>query len=493
MPRSLGLFLGSTYQQLLTRTLPPVIQGWEQLGYVRDRDFFFGRYADKKMKWDKPFFTPLDPKRFIHWRFGSGVSLASQDRDGATAGMSYDWIAADEGKHLNHHRYEHETLQGNRGNEQYFAGNPLHHSILITTDMPTTPDAMWILEQEKKMDPEIIELIIGILLTIRDIKASILTGKLAVSTVAKYNSKLAKYEKQLDILRSNAVFFSEASTLENVEVLGDKFLEQMRRTLRPSTFRSSILNERLVKVEGGFYPDLDEYHFYEKYDNGYLDSLDFDMDKLSVPDCRMDGDLDKNQPLYIAPDYGANFNCVVVGQPFKGEFRFQKEFFIYKPQKIKHLVYKFDAYYKTRKNRTIVFCYDHTAIGADPVREITFLEEWEEQLQMLGYRVVRKYIGQAPGHHSKYNFWGHFLDDKDKHTPRCRINKGNCPMMITSMQLAPVKDTEKGFKKDKSSERDENIDQAEATHLSDAADVLGHAMYEDCFQGNDQFLPNIYS
>ena len=66
MPRGLIVGEAATYQQHLTRTLPAIFAGMEKWGWVMGRDFFYGRYAPDKWKWDRPLITPVRPEYFIH-------------------------------------------------------------------------------------------------------------------------------------------------------------------------------------------------------------------------------------------------------------------------------------------------------------------------------------------------------------------------------------------------------------------------------------------
>jgi hypothetical protein len=109
MPRCTGVIVGATFQQILTRTLPPVIAGWEKLGYINGKHFLIGIKPPKvwreKFDWKGPYHLPLNYEYFISWWNGAGVQLVSQDRAGSSNGVSIDWIMGDEAKLLNRERW----------------------------------------------------------------------------------------------------------------------------------------------------------------------------------------------------------------------------------------------------------------------------------------------------------------------------------------------------------------------------------------------------
>ena len=55
-------------------------------------------------------------------------------------------------------------------------------------------------------------------------------------------------------------------------------------------------------------------HQYTSFDNGYLQNLEFDLQKAAELDCRQDGDVDLDCPIRVTFDYNANINWLVAGQ-----------------------------------------------------------------------------------------------------------------------------------------------------------------------------------
>ena len=77
-------------------------------------------------------------------------------------------------------------------------------------------------------------------------------------------------------MRSVAVYYKEYSTLENLQLLGEEYIRQMKRDLTPKTFQTSILCQKIGISRDGFYSSMQEYHKYDASDFDYLDSLGYD-------------------------------------------------------------------------------------------------------------------------------------------------------------------------------------------------------------------------
>jgi len=465
MPRSRGVCVAETYLQALERTLPPIIQGWEEMGYQRDVDFVL--FKKPPSDWEIPYIGPLTPQHTIYWKNGTVISIISQDRPGTSNGMSVDWIFGDEAKLLNKDRLFEELLPTNRGNERYFRGIPGHHATLWTTDMPTTPKAKWLLEKEQQMDKEQIRLIMA--LRVEMYKAQ------QKNNVKKY----LKLQKLWNELRATAVLYSEASTLANIEVLGIGFIRRMKRTLPDLLFRTSILNERITQVENGFYALLDEdLHCYNNINYSVVDGNYYNEDKgLILPvngslTWQKDNDLDQSMPLSIALDYNASINPLVVGQRSGQYLKYQNTFYAMHPQRLKDVIKNFSDYYEGYPNRDLIYYYDHTTIGTNASSDISYADEVRAILEDNGWNVIMRYIGQALTHYSRYIMWGYAFAGDDPRFLRPKFNRNNTSYLRLSMQSAEVVQVGNEFKKKKTDERKSKIDQRETTHFSDAGDTL---------------------
>lgn len=89
----------------------------------------------------------------------------------------------------------------------------------------------------------------------------------------------------VDEVRSIAVYYREYSSIENLQLLGENYIKQMKRDLTPLTIQTSILCQRIGITKDGFYSLMREGHKYDANDNQYLDTLGYDYD-FSTLDAR---------------------------------------------------------------------------------------------------------------------------------------------------------------------------------------------------------------
>ncbi|MCQ2206441.1 MAG: hypothetical protein MJZ43_06675 [Bacteroidaceae bacterium] len=82
---------------------------------------------------------------------------------------------------------------------------------------------------------------------------------------------MRRLDRELNKLRSVAVYYKEYSTIENIEFLGENYIKQMKRDLTPLTFQTSILCKRIGIAKDGFYSSMREGH---KYDASDFEALD---------------------------------------------------------------------------------------------------------------------------------------------------------------------------------------------------------------------------
>lgn len=495
MPRSVGAAMGETFQQLLTRTLPSVINGWEQLGFVKDVHYVIGQRPPKKWKWPEPYEPPLSYKYFIACYNGSGIHLVSQDRPGSSNGLNLDWLMGDEAKYLNYDQFLEETLPAMRANRTKFGHLSYHHSICFTTSMPTAADAKWILKKEEEMDVEQIKLIKAVMYDVIELEKELRERSKGYHNAIK--AKLKKRYELLNQLRKDAVYYWEASTLDNIHVLGVDYIRKMRRILPDFIWDTEILNKRPESVENGFYPQLSmEKHTYSRYNNAYLESLiedskgvvNYDMSRISEIDCQQDGDLIPGVPLWIAVDWGDRINCMSVAQRLGNEIRYLNAMHVKKPAILDDLAKKFSDYYRHHNVKYVNFAFDHTGHAGVANSNKTYAEQFADELKKHGWRVNTIGKRKAPFHHEKYLIWSKILAEVDDKLPHVRFNKHNCKNLLVSMMNAPALMGSKGVEKDKRSERKEKIPQEDATHYSDTADILLDAMFGNPLKSQPEFI-----
>jgi hypothetical protein len=382
----------------------------------------------------------------------------SQDRASNSAGPSVDYIVGDEAKHLNFEKLQ-ELFQTNRGNRQYYGKLSVHHSLLFCTDMPTSPKSQWILDYENQMDGQVVE-------EVKAVQREVIrmTEELASATktrAKRLKTKIRLYEAYLNEKRKGLVYFSEFSTLENLEVVGEQYIKDQKLSLSPMKYKASILNIRVKKEEGMFYPMLDEdLHYYYNFKYQKIDALGYDFSKIMKHDYEQDGDIDPRVGLDIGLDYNAVINSVTVGQ-YASAVNF---LFVKSPLMLKDAVELFCKYYKKHPTREVNYYYDHTAIGRNAMTgDYTFSDQVIDILTAHGWNVNAIYIGQAPTYEARFEMFNNALRGC-KELPMPKFNRHNCEKLLTSMENTMTRQGRTGFEIDKRSEKDPNILPEHATH-----------------------------
>ena len=463
MPRSAGAFVGATFQQLLTRTLPGTFQALEQMGYKRDIHYYIGKKPPKSAGFKKPYIEPARYDNVISWYNGSIQHLISQDVPGSSNSLTLDYVKIDEGKFVNFDKLKEETFPANGGFRGHFGHIPWHHGVLIISDMPTSKRGSWMLDYIDKSDPELIK-------TIQSIVVAIYKFKQKKPSI--YNQrKIKELTKSLNQLRSIAVYYKEFSSIENLLVLGKAYIQQMKRDLPPLVFQTSILSLRVTKLDNGFYPALNEkIHYYDKFDNSYLQSLEYKLNKAQKESCLQDGDIDSAQPLSIAFDYNANINWLVVGQKQENKMLTLKSFYVKNHRKLKELCNDFADYYVYHPTKRINFYYDSTAINTNyAVDDEDFSEIIANTLTKRGWVINRVYIGKQMRHDQKHIKIDQALKGQKYLFPL--FNKHNNEELLIAMEQTGVRVGRNGFEKDKSGEKLAETEEDKLEYRTDGTDA----------------------
>jgi hypothetical protein len=472
MPRSNNGLLAKTYKQIKTRTLPATVSGWKKLGFIQDLHFVIGRRADKKLRFAEPDEPPADWENVIHWFTGSIISMSSQDRKNDSNGLNLQSLHGDEAKLLDYEDLLESIMPTLRGMPQY-RDMPQYRMITWTTDMPTTPEAKWLLDAEEFNEPETNELIIQLQLKLQDCYAAMKRAK-SPRTFTQLEWDMNSINNKIKALRKGLTHFLEASSFDNIDVLGIDYIKTQRRNLPDFIFETSILNKRPEALEHGrrFYPQLNKHHFYTDFNYSYFDNTKID---IQVPDSSI-GDLDcnSNQPLDLVIDWGGKINSMLVCQEDNQHHRYNilNEFFAIQPDIIHDLIDKFDLYYAHHTERIIYLYYDRNGNTNVANSKETYAELVERLLYEKRWIVRLMSFDENPQHRDKYEFINLMLSEQDARLPKVRINEENCPNAKIALYNTPIKLIAGELKKDKGSERSDIIPQEQATHVTDCFDIV---------------------
>ena len=476
MPGSTGGIVVPTFKHGLTNTLPGLFAAWKRWGFINGIHYVVGRRPPKSFA--KPIIEPSDYEHVISFYNGSCAIIISQDRPGSSNSLTLSWILVDEAKFVDYERLKDETLPANGGIKSHFGHHSCNHSMMILSDMPQTQKGSWFLHYEDKMDKELIATIEGTVYEIWRTKERIRVLNAKGVAVPPYlKSYLRRLDTNLNKMRSVAVYYKEYSSIENLQLLGENYIKQMKRDLTPKTFQTSILCQRIGIAKDGFYSSMKESHKYNASDFAYLDSLGYDFNP-NLLDCRADADVNPHAPICIGMDYNANINWIVAGQPNGRRLNIIKSFYVKFERKIPALIEEFCRYYANHQNKTVVYYYDTTALGANyAVNEQDFHWVVCHEFERHGWQVEDVYLGNPMRHDEKYLLINQGFAGKQRLMPF--FNRQNNDDLILAVQSAGVTRGRNGFRKDKGGEKLAETEEDLLQHRTDGTDAFD-TLYIGC-------------
>ncbi|RYY69343.1 MAG: hypothetical protein EOO13_09790 [Chitinophagaceae bacterium] len=453
MPGSKWTFLGPSYAKMFADIIPGIKGALARFGYFEGIHYVCRKTPPKNMNLVLPWEGPDEWDNsllFFHKERCTVFQLSSQE--GNDRGRSVDGFIMDEGLLLNKEKLDSNTNATNRGNNDRYGHVPLHHGIIVCSSMPYQQNH-WLLQKEELRD----------------------------QIAAK------KKKNKLD----PKIFYDEANIYENLDILGVKYIIDNQNSLSSLAFETEIMNIRPRTIENGFYPNLTDEHEYEhKYTYSFLNSLQ-DNAKWDL-DSRSDADCFPNKPLDLGMDYGSRICSLVIGQEQGQVFKFIKDMYVKSPGFIDDLVKKFTEYYKYHRCKEVNLYTDHPGNTKLPNSTDTFAEHTEKKLREAGWKVFRySFTANKTYHKDKYFLWTKLFLRQDYNLPAIEFNKYHCKHLLISMRNAPVKDGVNGIEKDKKSEKSITLAQEEATHLSDAADMIMFYKYRKALRKEQSFAPNL--
>lgn len=482
MPRSTGANVAESYMQLLDRTMPPIKARWQEMGLQDGVDFWFRKSPPKNIGLRMPYVMPETPEHCVFMRVNrydiSLMQMVSQDRPGSSNGMSNVWMMGDETRFLDYTQLKREFKPTLRGNRRYFGDCHLYRSEMYTTDMPTEPGAKWIHDYEEYIDPAANEYILACEKALFDIRLA--AGKRGRYTQNEIR-QIEAINRELTLVRKDLIFYSEASSLDNIDVLGEEYIRDLKRDLTDFEFETSVANIRPDKGENAFYPDLADRHFYNALDYSFVDGRpESEYGKGKLNDCRRDLDLNRSMPLEVALDVGGKINTLACGQEMAMTISIINAMDVLHPGKIADLARQFDKYYKHYYKKEVIAYYDHTHVPRNPVSDKNPIDEFVDTLVDLGWNVTKYPVGVTPSYYNRYKLWTALLTGQrvsESEFYQVRFNKENCKTLRKAMNFTHFTLKGKtGFEKNKKLEKDTKADQRDAPHYSDAADLLVYGM-----------------
>jgi hypothetical protein len=450
LPRAKGFILGLTYNQILTKFLPPMMDVWANLNlHEYSRENPWGHYVvgvKPPAHWAKPYQPPRKYEQVITFFNGFTIEFLSFDRKNHTRGGNYDFGIFDEAVLLNKERHDTEILPMIRGNIHRFPNNTYHHQRVYTSSQSWLPSGEWVSDMG-----------------------------LAADSSNPYGT-----------------FYIESTAYDNVDVLGKDYLKMLERRLPYWTFQVEVMNQKISRRPGGFYEEFEENRHL------YYDSFEYDNNNWGALTTVKDKDYSPLLPLELSFDFGGKICSVTIHQEHRSAEAWEERVIncFYRKHDLSQaeskslilqLVEDIATYYKGHLGRILIRG-DRNGNNRNANSSITYYEEIVGVLRRIGFKDVEVLVkGLDPAHQLKQYGINVLLREQDTKLPIIRINQNKCKDLVISMQAADMSDD---FKKDKSSER-KDIPQEHATHLSDCFDNYFYPKYKHLFGSSGGYSPEV--
>lgn len=457
MPRSTGVGVGISFNNLYENTVPPFKAFLISKGFVEDIHFTICK--PPPASWPKPYLGVVDRKyaNTMSWYNGTAKQFISLRRKASGNGVSAQWGDFDEVKYMDEMELVDEIYPIFRGNERYFQNCSGYLSKFFMTDKNADPVRIkWLLNKRRFVNPKKVNVVLSLAVEERRLKEE-------YNRSTKFRKKelevdILAVETRLSVLRSNMVYVAEISASDVRPILGEKWFKDKQRNTSEHEFKTIYLNEDPDRPGEAFYPAW----------NG---------PKLTYSS---NDDIDNGKPLIISSDYQHTVAPIPIAQigVLPGadlpSLNYVDEVYTLHPQGLRAAVKKFCKKFLAHGLKHVYYVYDHTAIGERSDAE-TFHKIVVDELEANGWTVWEIYTGQAPGHYQKYTDTIEWMENKNGDSLNIRINL-RCKKLITSITGAGAKTVGKETKKDKDSETESKLDQSETTHFSDAFDMTNNAV-----------------
>ncbi|HNQ31639.1 MAG TPA: hypothetical protein PKJ68_04110 [Candidatus Woesebacteria bacterium] len=416
LPRAKFFFSSTTFAQLLTKTLPPVEEAWASLGlreYKGPNEP--GHYVVGKRppsQWERPYSAPRKYDNIITFWNGYTIELLSMDRPDLARGGSYDGGDIDEALLVKKEHIDKVLYPSIRGNRHRFT-HWQHQELCRYSSMPWLAEGQYLLEYKDK----------------------------AISMPKQYG-------------------YIEGTVMDNIDVLGQEYLERLRDELDPYTFSLEVMNEPVGKKKHGFYHALnDDYHSYEPQyvyaENDRLGSVAGMKDRI------------RTAALHMAFDFHGWFKCATVWQDRNNTEYCIDSYYRKENDSIDQLIDDICISYLDQKNKHVLVWgephgHDRTTFGG------TVFDRIKAKFNKNGWHVEIMAPAKMSDLHSvRYELINEMLEENNPLLPRIKFNRDTCKAVLISMLNAEVNDK---FQKSKADEKNKSFNQIYATHFSDTVD-----------------------
>lgn len=418
MPRAKGFLSSSTYNQILTKTLPAMEERWQAAGMIDGVHYVVGRRPPKHF--ELPYQLPRKFENCVFFWNGYCREFLSMDRPDLSRGGSYQFGDVDEAALVTQDEKNLILLPMLRGFRHQF-NSDLYRQMSYYSSIPWKPSGYWLFDFEEK----------------------------AKAFPDQY-------------------FWLESTAYDNVEVLGLDYIKSLEEELPYLQFQVEVMNRRVRKTKDAFYhnfnPDKHSYSVRYLYDEG---PRGYETKGLADPHYRDD------QLIDLTFDFSGWFNCATAWQEGKGEKRPAEfclhQFFVKDEDgKVAELVDKICAHYKGHKNKLVRVWGEPRGHDKRPDTTATIYQQIQSRFVANGWRCeVRVPAGQVKAHKERNTYMNQVLAEENNVLPIIRFNDVTCKDVIIAMQVTEVAHD---FQKNKKNERDRAYPQEHAPHFTDGVD-----------------------
>ncbi|MDJ1468163.1 hypothetical protein [Xanthocytophaga flava] len=425
LPRAKFFLAGLTYNQILNKTLPAMEDAWKSLGLLPyDHRLRAGHYVIGRRPpdyWPIPFHAPKKYDTVISFINGFAIEMLSLDRADTARGGSFDGGFCDESGLIKHEVISKVLQPSIRGNIHRFS-HYMHQKLCDFTSVPWMASGQWVFETQEHAKT---------------------------------------YPDQFH--------FVESTAYDNIHVLGERYIQNLKLQLPDLDFRVEVMNERINKLPNCFYPAFQEGRHL------YYESFTYDYDKLTGLTHVSHSDVNAKKPLDVSFDFNADFTCCIIGQEHGMEYRIVNALYVKHSDTnlVDALLDKLLDTYKDHPTQRINIYGDRNGNERSAGSNQTFYEQIMDKLRKHGWSWTMNVINSYPSHQLKHRVLNAILAETNTRLPRVRINQNTCKFLILSIQNSPIKTDWKKDKKDES----RPIDQERATHFSDTFDYLIYRRY----------------
>ena len=142
MPRATFALVGSTYSQILSRTLPSTIEGLEMFNLHQDIDYVVGR-SGKKHGYEMPYQPPNQWNNIIHFPNGACFQMVSLDNPNSGRGLNSYGEVGDEAALLDPDKLFTNVKTTNRSKKEIFKNASMLGAEIYASSTPITKKGKW--------------------------------------------------------------------------------------------------------------------------------------------------------------------------------------------------------------------------------------------------------------------------------------------------------------------------------------------------------------